>query len=579
MENKKYYFLLFFIISNITIIKSSKLIKEVFPFYPHDEILDKNFEDYCLNMNLKKDCILEKLSKLDIKNLTRISYDFIKSNNNKQEEDEDGIGKNDIKEIVSSYDNDFFGVFGGNIVDGISSLMKYGKIVLNDKNDKIILELEEIFNNEKYQKLVKKWFEEDITKLLDEGISQIDKNLYIKDFFINQQNMNETLDLKSKFKANINSLNFVILGKNYTEKSKFINNLLNLESGVDVPEENEVDKVSNSIEFTKYKNKNKKGIELFASKRNEANNIKKEIEEFEFFLKNKIITNENNFIYGFIFLSDIDSFEEVENNLNQLYKNNYGKIPIKNIKFINEKFSKDDFIKDILKELNEKKLKDIYKYYYSLNVYNILKNKILLINQLVDIFSSITKSENNIKNIDDAASLIINKLKLNINTLLLRPNLNYEEITEKIKSIYSKLFEELNQDIKNKNIDYTLEENKSSFNIFNYFVENHPNDIIPIFLFEKIRILLEKIFKNKIKDVIISYSFNIEKYPDYLSIIKDINNNFIASYDYSKILIFLLISIILLFIYYCFIRNKSNKKNKNNNVNQGGEELKEVLNS
>ena len=308
-------------------------------------------------------------------------------------------------------------------------------------------------------------------------------------------------------------------------------------------------------------------------------NIKKEIEEFEFFLKNKIITNENNFIYGFIFLSDIDSFEEVENNLNQLYKNNYGKIPIKKIKFINEKFSKDDFIKDILKELNEKKLKDIYKYYYSLNVYNILKNKILLINQLVDIFSSITKSENNIKNIDDAANLIISKLKLNINTLLLRPNLNYEEITEKIKSIYSKLFEELNQDIKNKNIDYILEENKSSFNIFNYFVENHPNDIIPIFLFEKIRILLEKIFKNKIKDVIISYSFNIEKYPDYLSIIKDINNNFITSYDYSKILIFLLISIILLFIYYCFIRNKSNKKNKNNNVNQGGEELKEVLNS
>ena len=110
MENKKYYFLLFFIISNITIIKSSKLIKEVFPFYPHDEILDKNFEDYCLNMNLKKDFILEKLSKLDIKNLTRISYDFIKSNNNKQEEGEDGIGKNDIKEIVSSYDNDFFGV-------------------------------------------------------------------------------------------------------------------------------------------------------------------------------------------------------------------------------------------------------------------------------------------------------------------------------------------------------------------------------------------------------------------------------------------------------------------------------------
>ena len=295
-------------------------------------------------------------------------------------------------------------------------------------------------------------------------------------------------------------------------------------------------------------------------------------------MKNKIITNENNFIYGFIYLSDFDSFEDIENDLNQLYKNNYGKIPIKKIKFINEKYSKNNFIKDILKELNENKLKDIYKYYYSLNVYNILKYKILLINQLVDIISSLIKSENKIKNIDDAVNLIINKLKLNINTLLLRPNLNFEEITEKIKGIYSKLFGELNQDIKKKNIDYTLEENKRSFNIFNYFVENHPNDIIPIFIFEKIRILLENIFRNKIKDLIISYPFNIEKYPNYINIIKDINNNFITSYDYSRILVFLFISIILLFIYYCFIRNKSNKNHKNN-INQEGEELKEVFNS
>ena len=578
MKNKKYYFLLFFIISNITIIKSSKVIKEVFPFYPYDEILEKNFEDYCLSMNLKKDCILEKLSKLDIKNITKISYDFIKSNNNKQEEeDEDGIDKNDLKDIVSSYDNDFFGVFGGNIVDGISSLIKYGKITLNDKNDKILLEIEEILNNEKYKQLVNEWFEEDIIKLLDEGVSQIDKNLYISDFFTNQQNMDESFDLHSKFKANINSLNFVVFSKSNDEKSKFISNLLSLKSEIDESEDNGDDKITTSIEFTKYKNNNKKGLELFASKRNEINNIKKEIKEFNSFLKNNIITNENNFIYGFIYLSDINSFEEKD--LNQLYENNYGKIPLKKIKFINGKFSKNDFIKDILEELNEKKLKDIYKYYYSLNVYNILKYKILLINQLVDIFSSITKSEKNIKNIDDAANLIINKLKLNINTLLLRPNLNYEEMTEKIKSIYSKLFEELNKDIKDKNIDYTLEENKSSFNIFNYFIENHPNDIIPIFLFEKIRILLEKIFKNKIKDMIISYSFNIEKYPDYLNILEDINKNFITFYYWPRILIFALISIIiLLLVYYCFIRKKSNKKNKNI-INQGGEELKEVFNN
>jgi len=148
--------------------------------------------------------------------------------------------------------------------------MKYGKIVLNDKNDKIIFQIEDILNNEKYQKLVNEWFEKDIIKLLDEGISQIDKNLYIKDFFTNQNNMDETFDLKSKFKANINSLNFVIFSKNYTEKNKFVNNLLNLKFGVDGPEENEFDNISTSIEFKKYKNNNKKGIELIVSKRNES---------------------------------------------------------------------------------------------------------------------------------------------------------------------------------------------------------------------------------------------------------------------------------------------------------------------
>ena len=548
MKNKDYFLLLYFFI----LIKSNEMINNIFPFYPYDKILEQNFEDYCLKINLKKDCIIEHLSNLSIDKIKNISYDFIKSNY-ENDKNEEGLDKNDLKDIIGSSSSDFFELFGPIIVDGLYSLKEYGKKIINDKNDKIILEIEKILKDEKYQTLVNEYLKEDLIKLIEEGISQFDKNLFIRDF-LKKQNLN---DLNYKLNSNINSLNFIILGENIVEKNKFINNILEINSTIDdnSPKVNETDKLNN---FIKYRNNNKIGIELIKSN---IKDFKKELNDFDLYFNNKIIPMGNNFIYGFIYLPDN---EEEKEDLSQLYKYHYSKIPIKEIKVnIDKNKAKNNFINFILKELNENKLKDIYKYYYSLNVFQILINKIILLNQLVNIFSTIPKREKKIENHEDATNLILNKLQLNLNTLLLRPYLDYQEIKKSIRNVYSKLFKQINQDLKSKNIDYNLEETKSILDVFNYLEDYHPNDVIPIFFYEKIKKLFEKIFINKFKEMFVNYPFDIEKYPDFLNIINNIEKNFSHSnkIKYLFIIILIVVAILICFGIYYFIGKRKNEKN------------------
>ena len=384
-----------------------------------------------------------------------------------------------LKGITSLFGNEITKLLGSliidGLVDGIAFLKEKGEKWLNEKNDKMILEIEKLFRNEKYQDLVNEYLREDIQNLIEKAISQLDKNKYIKDLFIKQQNLNNEFDIDSKFKANINSLTFIIFGKKDIGKRQFINNILDLESGIDnqskddsyktinkidnkIKNENESsEKINenNLIQFTKYKNNNKKGLKLIESGINEDNNFKNVLKQFDLHFNDKIISKDKKFIYGFIYLTNIDSFKERED-LSTLYRNHYGKIPIKIINVKN--FTKNEFIREILEELNESKLKNIYKYYYSLNVLKILTSKMILVNGLVNIFSSLIKNKNSIKNTDDATNLIVKKLKLSINTLLLRPNLNYEEIRLKMKNVYSEFIKELNKDFQNHNLDYTLNE-------------------------------------------------------------------------------------------------------------------------
>ena len=329
MKNVKYIILIYFIISAIFIIQSN-IIKDAFPFYPYDEILKKNFKEYCLNLNLKEDCIISKLSDINITQISKISYDFIKTNYQNQVNPSiiGDIFENALKGFLGTYEDDNIGVIGPIVISGISSLATYGKKLLNDKNEQIILEVEELLKNEKYQNLVNEWLKKDIEKLIKESLSQLDKNKYIKDLYLKQENLDKNFDLKSIFKANINSLNFIIFGKKGVGKSKIINNILGLKSGIDGPKENETDSEFTNVKFNKYKNNNKLGIELIEANGDDFKNV---LKEFDLYFNDKIITDEKEFIYEIIYITNNNLLEE-KNDLNQLFSKHYGKIPLKIIK-------------------------------------------------------------------------------------------------------------------------------------------------------------------------------------------------------------------------------------------------------
>ena len=555
MKNKIYFFLIFVLLFGIFISQSSDIIKEVFPFYPYNDNMVKNFEEFCLKMKLKKDCMIENAKKM-----------------NKEE-------IYDIKQDISFSFLDLLTYI-------ISNIQIYTEVKkwLNEKNERVILKIEKFLDNSKYQDLVDRNFQNDIDALIEESISQLNRNKnidsYIEDFF-NQLKIDNNYYLNSKFKGDISSLNFFVLGETNV-KTKFIETIL---------EKKTKDKKSNLII---HKNKKKKGLKLSEIKSNDDNYFENLYKEFD-----NIIHEEKKFIYGFIYLGNADSYKEED--LDSLRKDHYNKIPIKRINYKNgeENLSKKELIKFILEELDENKLQKIYNYYYSLNFYENFTNIIINNNLFINIFSSLLKS--NIKDKKAAANLIINKLKLNLNVLLLSPNLDYEDIRHKIESFYPTFLGKLNEDFKNSKIDYTIDENKNSWNILNWLIDKHPNDMIPIFLYEKISKLIEKVFFKKIKEIIINHHFNI-KYPNYLNIINDINNNFNIIDDVNKnfnitddvtpeksniflwdneILIALVILVIIIIIVcpiYCCLKNKNEEKQKKKNQSDLDEELQDINN-
>ena len=544
MKNIIYFFLIFLLLFEILISQSSDIIKEFFPFYPYDDNMIKNFEDFCLKMNLKKDCMIEIAKKM----YTKESYD--------------------IKQDISfSFLDLLTYIINNNILQMYTEVKKW----LNEKNERVILEIEKFLNNFKYQKLVDDNFKNVINALIEESISQLKRNQnidYIEDFF-NQIKIDNNNYLNSIFKGDISSLNFFVLGETNV-KTKFIETIL---------EKKSKNKKSNVIIM--HKNKKKIGLKLSEIKSNDVNYFEKLYKEFD-----NIIREEKKFIYGFIYLGNDDSCKEKEA-LVSLWKAHYNKIPIKKINYKNgdENLSKKELIKFILEELDENKLKEIYKYYYSLNFYENFKNIIIKNNLFINLFSSLLISD--IKNKDAAANLIINKLKLNLNVLLLSPNLDYEDINDTIKSFYPIFLRKLNEDIKNSNIDYTIDEKKNSWNILNWFIDKHPNDMIPIFLYEKISKLIEKLFFKKIKEIIINHNFNI-KYPNYLNIINDINKNFNKTDNIppeksnnflwdNKILIALVILVIIIIIIVCLIKCCLKNKNEENQNKKNQIDLDEEL--
>ena len=353
----------------------------------------------------------------------------------------------------------------------------------------------------------------------------------------------------------------MILGDKNVDKMKFIDAILGI---------NAKHKKKNLIS---HKNKEKTGIK-FTELSTNSNYFENFCKEFY-----SLIHKEEKFIFGFIYLGNASSLEE-EKNLFSLREYHYDKIPIKKIDYKNgeESVSKKEFIKFILEELDEDKLKSIYKYYYSLNYFENFKNIIITINSFINIFSSLIDLD--IENKDAAKKLIMEKLKLNLNVLFLRPNLNYENINKKIGDFYPYLLERLNEDFKDSNIDYTIEEEKKWWQFYNYFIEKHPRDFIPIFLYEKITKLVEEVFLNKMEEIIVHTTYNFDiKYPNYFDIIKNINENFNElpptpnKFSLCIIIVIIVIVAVLCLICYFVFRKRNNKdKNQNNE-----EELQEQL--
>ena len=199
MKNKIYFFLIFVLLFGIFISQSSDIIKEVFPFYPYNDTMVKNFEEFCLKMKLKKDCMIENAKKM-----------------NKEE-------IYDIKQDISFSFLDLLTYIINNI-----QIYTEVKKWLNEKNERIILKIEKFLDNSKYQDLVDRNFQNDIDALIEESISQLNRNKnidsYIEDFF-NQLKIDNNYYLNSKFKGDISSLNFFVLGETNV-KTKFIETIL-----------------------------------------------------------------------------------------------------------------------------------------------------------------------------------------------------------------------------------------------------------------------------------------------------------------------------------------------------------------
>ena len=188
--------------------------------------------------------MIEIAKTLDIQKIKNISYEFIKSYNNKEESS--GLIKSSLNFLTYIYQNKIAKKFPG--------VFKYLESLLNEvkkwwnKYEEVIKEIEEILNDPKYQELVDKNLENDINELIGEGISQLQINDYIEDFFNNEENIDNNNYLNSIFKGNISSLNCFVLGEKNVNKTKFIETILEIK----------IKKENKKSNLRIYKNKKKK---------------------------------------------------------------------------------------------------------------------------------------------------------------------------------------------------------------------------------------------------------------------------------------------------------------------------------
>ena len=617
--NLKAVLICYIFISAINLSKTTK-IQEVIPNYPFPSLLEKYYNLFALQSGLP---VLEKLDskKLEtfkvlekftdkitdkVNELTELLPDTVKSFASTLSSL--GISPGEILLSagleVLNYNNPYISSVN-DIRSYIFQYKKDKKDELNNKNNIISYIIQQNLSKTKYNIIIKDEIEKYLEPLIKERIFNLDFNDFIDFINLYLTNGKRWEKVNSIFKEDIDSINFILLGNAGSGKSRLINDILDLQSGKDGPFVNQKSAEPTTMGYEKYGNLSKKGIELIDSRGAESNekyDMKISFQNLTEYFKEQIMLNNSMFIYSFIYLSESNSFSESDF-LKKLVKNHYNKIPLKiiftkskNIEQIESlknairkkmkinnitiyflqsykdgkyKENINNFLKDLIEELDEEKLKDIYNYYYSLNIFENFK-KLLLIDNIKGILLCQISDEKNI----DQLNYITAKLILDLNTLLGGININFEITRQKMKNIYNIVLNELEKDRKNSNLydDYELKnyEDKSviDFLLNKLFSQRRErerdyNDIIFKEISKKINLFIIDIYLKEIKEKLVNNPIEIDHYPNFANIRTNIIQNYIKDYSQIKskkliyIIVFIIFIALVVFIIYYYSKNRS----------------------
>ena len=618
--NLKTILICYIFIFAINLSKTTK-IQEIIPNYPFPSHLEKYYNLFASQSGL---LVLEKLDskKLEVFNeqekfinkiidlgneLPELLPDTVKSF--AQNLSSLGLSSGEILLSagleVLNYNNPYISSVN-DIRSYIFQYKKDKKDELNNKNNIISYIIQQNLSKTKYNIIIKDEIEKYLEPLIKERIFNLDFNDFIDFINLYLTNGKRWEKVNSIFKEDIDSINFILLGNAGSGKSRLINDILDLQSGKDGPFVNQKYAEPTTMGYEKYGNLSKKGIELIDSRGAELSekyDMKINFQNLNEYFKEQIMLNNCMFIYSFIYLSESNSFSESDF-LKNLVKNHYNKIPLKIIftksKNINqtemlnnsvrknmkindtkiyflqsyndEKYKENinNFLKDLIEELDEEKLKDIYNYYYSLNIFEIFK-KLILNDNIKGILLCQISDEKNI----DLYNYMSAKLILDLNILLGDININFENTRQKMKNIYNIVFNELNSNLN----DYELKnyEDKGWIHSIQKKFLSKPDYNVIIFqeISKKINSLIIDIYLKEIKEKLVNNPIEIDHYPNFTNIRTNIIQNYIKDYSqinsksYKKLIIiigFIIFIVLIVFIIYYYSKKRSIFKKPENDI-------------
>ena len=614
--NLKTILICYIFIFEINLSKTTK-IQEIIPNYPFPSHLEKYYNLFALQSGLP---VLEKLDskKLEVFNeqekfinkiidlgneLPELLPDTVKSF--AQNLSSLGLSSGEILLSagleVLNYNNPYISSVN-DIRSYIFQYKKDKKDELNNKNNIISYIIQQNLSKTKYNIIIKDEIEKYLEPLIKERIFNLDFDDFIDFIGLYLTNGKRWEKVNSIFKEDIDSINFILFGNAGSGKSRLINDILDLRSWRGGPFVGRKSAEPTTMGYEKYGNLYKKGIELIDSRGAELNekyDMKISFQNLTEYFKEQIMLNNSMFIYSFIYLSESNAFSESDF-LKNLVKNHYNKIPLKIIftksKNINqteilnnnvrknmkkndtkiyflqsyndEKYKENinNFLKDLIEELDEEKLKDIYNYYYSLNIFQTFK-KLIVIDNIKGILLCQISDEKNI----DLYNYMSAKLILDLNILLGDININFENTRQKMKNIYNIVFNELKKDKENSNLyeDYELKnyEDKNCLDsLCKLFLSNPDyNDIIAQEISKKINSLIIDIYLKEIKEKLVNNPIEIDHYPNFTNIRTNIIKNYIKDFSQTKyisykkliyIIVFIIFIALVVFIIYYYSKKR-----------------------